>query len=300
MKKAQQNEELAEKIRKMRAKKAAAISKMDYQTAKRLDEEMEKEKQKSLQDSLKEFRKTFIASMEDLVKSYPAKYDKVYKKFSQDEKKIRLHYCKIFQETKKKHLQELASFERILLSNRDRETFCSIPEKDELISKSKQEALSGNYDKAIEYKEQASIVAAEEIRRRLAKCDADYEIQRDNALTNDCIVLGQLNQALSDELDNLSVQYKQKLDEISQQRINQITTTFQRYEQKLESTELCPLQKGHMILQNDLNLILVKYEIPPINIPFQNRSNTALGINKTNASRIPSRNSTSRMKKTLI
>ena len=272
----------------LRSLKAKAIANLDYEGAKRIEEQIERERQNFISIALNDECEAFKLQTYQILKAFNTKITDLDTQFYQNQKRIRLHYYTIFQEAKRKQIEELYSIERNLISNRDKEILRQIPEKNELIAKSKSQALIGDYEEALKTKEAINTLTASILKQRFAQCQENYEAERDAALERDYNILSSMNQNLMDELSTLENTYHKNMNEVVQQRETQLISNVNKHSQTIVAAGLAPLIDAIQLLQNHMNDILDSYNIDPITVPIPS-SRMSSRMNSRMSSRMMSR-----------
>lgn len=231
------SKELTERIAALRNEKKVAIENLDFSNLEAIDKEIQEQKEQAIEIAIQEIKDQYYDAIITSIRNFESKYDVVEKDFYTKRNKIRQHYYVIFEEMKRKHLEELVVLEQNLIEARDKENFRSIPEKDEKIHQAREAATNGNYQKAEQLKKEASLIPAEILQSRLEKCQADFENARKCAMEKDEKVIKEMNTNFTNEMAELSERHFHGIEEISQNREANLISITQKYINKFVQSE---------------------------------------------------------------
>ena len=104
----------------------------------------------------------------------------------------------------------------------------TVPEKDALLEKSRKEAMNGNYDKAIEYREQAKQITEETIEQRLIQVDNTFVQNRDRLIEQFKAEIKELSMRFENELQKHEMKKEKMFNQKKVILDNQIAIFIQK------------------------------------------------------------------------
>lgn len=283
--------ETQDRISKLRLKRRNFIKNFKYEDAIKMDEEIDSQRQSSIEESITVILKEFTEIIEPYVhKSYERqmKYEKE-KQESIDEHKRKYHFY--FQDLQRQQLDALSVIERKLQDNRMRENERTVPEQTNLLELSKKAAMTGDYQKALELRYNSRMIAQKSLIERQAKLDEEFFQQRDELLNSQRSALQTMASKFKQGFEQFDSKLQKKIANNNQNRNNQLISYYQKSLSKLTSlTKSSNIRQHERELQKILfsTLDYYHFEYPQIptsisqpSLSTTKKSKTAISSSKT-------------------
>lgn len=166
----------------LRKRKKIAIQNLDYQTARNIDQEIERmnmeEGQQAKVQKVEEYKDALIS----LFGTYNERIDELNRERDENIKSIRVRINDVFNELRKQQTQELVELEKEHASHRLHELYRPVPDYDTLISQSRKAASLGNYDLAETYRNEANAIQERDMKVRMQRVDDRFSTKSQNAM----------------------------------------------------------------------------------------------------------------------
>ena len=256
-----------DKIAKLRSKRRGMINTLNFEDAIKIDEEIESHHKSSLEESIQIILDEYALSIEHYIKMSAEKSESYDVEKSKAIRDFRLKFHHYFQDLKQQQLQSLSEIEFKYQETRKRENNRRIPEQAELLEQSKKAAMNGDYQKALELRNNSRIVGQEKIYERLLQLEDDFNQQREDMIKSQRGNLEQLVLKFNNGLELIENKAKSKQEMVTQNRNTQLISSYQKALSKLASlTKMKGIHDHENTLRNILLDILkpYNYECPPI------------------------------------
>ena len=270
--------ELAEKISNLKFEKRDAIEKLDYNRAQEIDNMIEQEKLKAFENYYNSLTNEYSTTIKDVVQFFEEKYNNLEKRFYHKQNQTREHYNQVFEDVKKKQLQELAQLEKTYKDACNRENLRYIhnyiPGKNDLIRKSQQAATSGNYELAKQIKEEAEQYGLSYLQERLEIQQNKFENKKNSLMTHNQQVISNLNTSFTNEMNNITEKNLRSIQDIHYNRETQFLDISMKYSQKLFQTQhYATLDDAKKIIYDILQDICIHADITIPDFHFPDSQN---------------------------
>ncbi|EAX95354.1 hypothetical protein TVAG_078100 [Trichomonas vaginalis G3] len=166
----------------LRKKKKIAIQNLDYQTARNIDQEIERiNEEESIQAhqlKIDEYKDSLI----QIFAMYNERQNELNNEREDNIKKIRIRVNDIFTELRKQQTQDLVELEKQHASHRLHELYRPVPDYETLISQSRKAASLGNYDNAETLQQEAYAIQERDMKIRMQRVDDRFHMKSQTAM----------------------------------------------------------------------------------------------------------------------
>lgn len=217
-------------IADLRIQQKNAVENLDYDTAEMIENQIKEIRQSSKLLEFQEKLNVFAERLTEIVTNSYSNVEEIKKEGKKDQHQIRTRINNEFESLRAKQINELVSLEKDYASARLRETQRLIPEQEELLKKSKNAALTKDFDLARQYRDAAALVAETDLEARLMKTDNDFNELRKTLMAKQKDDIVFLSKKLDEELNTVERTVELKLQKEDTQRNVKVFNHFDKYQ----------------------------------------------------------------------
>ena len=190
-------------INNLRIQQKDAIENLDYDTAEELSKKIKQLKKNASMLNCDHQMEVLEAEIYKTLQATDNELNTMYENIRKEEKKIRERIHRKFEKLDHDNVNQLIDLERQYAQARLLETQRTIPEKEELLVKSRYAARNEDFEAAREYRNKAELIAQIDLEQRLQKTDIDYDQARRIQLAKQREGFETLSKQLEGNLKNL-------------------------------------------------------------------------------------------------
>lgn len=264
-------------ITALRNRRKKAIAVLDFEKAEQISEEIENEHHQALEETVARIREEFRNEIASLIERNFDQLEEKSQEKNRQEKIIRTRYHTIFKDLQKQHLLSLGQMENKYTENIAKENDRRVPEQFALLEQAKKAATAGQFREAIDLRNQARIVAQQDLEKRIHMLDEEFELNRERMLNSQREDLLKLTSRLQNELDTLEETANEKYIQINKTRDTWLVSIYQKASLKVANAASKSPVSYQKELEDDFTEICDQYgcekpKLPPVSSKTMTKS----------------------------
>ena len=245
------------KIAELRAARKAAIDRLDFVTAEKIENEINELLSGKKSEDLSMIKSDLETFLKDSIEYYKQKLIQLDESKEQDIYNFRKQINQRFEALKSKHMDEMIELERLYSNDRLKESQRVSPEFDHIAEKAKSAGILHDYKTAMELQEEAYLAAQASLDRRLAQVDQEYENKNQILMSKQKTELLQLIKRLQTGLEKINEKDSQTRSSEKNSLDTKIASEFQRHMKKLhQRLRQSEIAEPKTEIENFINKIL--------------------------------------------
>ena len=215
-------------ISELYIKKVNAINALDFETAQRLNQEIETQRTVMAAEQVDDVRHWAVAEAKRVMNDYRKRLADYAEEKRRCDARLYSRFQVMFEETRDDHIHQLMDLEKEHGLTLLEESELDVPEQVEVLEKAKEEALKGNLERAMELKQQARGIGEEAIEKRRLEVEEQFKELKEEIIERqkqELEEIGALHQKELDELtkENQQIEERMRLDLL--ERMNSVRNT---------------------------------------------------------------------------
>lgn len=200
----------------LRNRKKLAIQSLDFDTAEQLDEEIRKQNEMITTQRINHIHGEIMKELYEHLSKFKSMRDEMQGSNNKEEAMIEAQYQASVAKMKQQHEKELRNIDKAHSTSLLREAEREVPEQFDILEKSKEAAMSGDYARARQLRDEARRVGEQQLQSRKDKVDREFSESRAMLCTKQQEALDQLSDEHEKKMSQISFDEKMKRIELDQ------------------------------------------------------------------------------------
>ena len=226
-----------EKLVELRNCKKAAIQALDFDAAEEYDRQIQEQFEQIRNNAIDKISKEIIKELTTLISRYLKLESDVFVYKDKKEISINKMYQELLRKTKVKQEKEIKELEKAHMAGMLREAEREVPEQIDLLEKSKEAAIEGDYELARSLLNKSREVGEEELVSRQEKINQEFKESQPMLIARHQKDIEQITKSYEDEIEALQTEFEDRHSMVIQRYQSDIALLRQRAEARMDSVE---------------------------------------------------------------